>query len=118
MLIPIPEIISSHILSEIELIANRMLIINKGERIAEGSVHELMGSLEMVLEIRSTNEAYLLEKLKERNIVAEVKADRVRVQIAEAEIPVFLKKMVEAGVEITEMRQIKTLEEYFLKLTK
>jgi ABC-type multidrug transport system ATPase subunit len=95
-----------------------MLIINKGERIAEGSVHELMGSLEMVLEIRSTNEAYLLEKLKERNIVAEVKADRVRVQIAEAEIPVFLKKMVEAGVEITEMRQIKTLEEYFLKLTK
>lgn len=114
----ITVIISSHILSEIELIANRMLIINKGERISEGSVHELMGSLEMVLEIRSTNETYLLEKLKERNIAAEVKADRVRVQIAEAEIPNFLKDMVGAGAEITEMRQIKTLEEYFLNITK
>ena len=114
----ITVIISSHILSEIELIANRMLIINKGERIAEGSVHELIGSMEMVLEIRSTNETYLLEKMKERNIVAEVKADRVRVQIAEAEIPNFFKNMVDAGVEITEMRQIKTLEEYFLNITK
>ena len=74
--------------------------------------------MEMVLEIRSTNETYLLEKMKERNIVAEVKADRVRVQIAEAEIPNFFKNMVDAGVEITEMRQIKTLEEYFLNITK
>ena len=56
--------------------------------------------------------------MKERNIVAEVKADRVRVQIAEAEIPNFFKNMVDAGVEITEMRQIKTLEEYFLNITK
>ena len=74
--------------------------------------------MEMVLEIRSTNETYLLEKMKERNIVAEVKADRVRVQIAEAEIRNFFKNMVDAGVEITEMRQIKTLEEYFLNITK
>jgi ABC-type multidrug transport system ATPase subunit len=114
----ITVIISSHILSEIELIANRMLIINKGERITEGGVQDLMGSLEMILELRSTNEAFLLEKLAARELSAEVKADRVRVQIAEADIPEFLKNMVADGVEITEMRQIRTLEEYFLNMTK
>lgn len=114
----ITVIISSHILSEIELIANRMLIINKGKRITEGDVQELMGSQAMMLELRSTNEAFLLEKLTTRNIDAEVKADRVRIQIAEADIPNFLKNMVADGVEITEMRQIRTLEEYFLNMTK
>jgi len=114
----ITVIISSHILSEIELIANKMLIINKGEKITEGGVQDLMSSLEMVLEMRSNDEQFFLEKLKERNILAEVKADRVRVQIAEADIPAFLKNMVEDGVAITEMRQLRTLEEYFLNITK
>ena len=114
----ITVIISSHILSEIELIANKMLIINKGEKITEGGVQDLMSSLEMVLEMRSNDEQFFLEKLKERNIPAEVKADRVRVQIAEADIPAFLKNMVEDGVAITEMRQLRTLEEYFLNITK
>ncbi len=114
----ITVIISSHILSEIELIANKMLIINKGEKITEGGVQDLMSSLEMVLEMRPNDEQFFLEKLKERNIPAEVKADRVRVQIAEADIPAFLKNMVEDGVAITEMRQLRTLEEYFLNITK
>jgi len=114
----ITVIISSHILSEIELIANRMLIINKGERITEGGVQELMGSLEMMLELQSTDEGYLLEKLEARKISAEVKAEKVRIQIAEGDIPEFLKNMVADGVEITEMRQIRTLEEYFLNITK
>lgn len=114
----ITVIISSHILSEIELIANRMLIINKGERITEGGVQELMGSQALMLELRATNEALLLDKLTARGISAEVKADRVRIQIAEADIPDFLKNMVADGVEITEMRQIRTLEEYFLNMTK
>jgi ABC-type multidrug transport system ATPase subunit len=114
----ITVIISSHILSEIELIANRMLIINKGERIAEGGVQTLMDSLEMVYELKATNEEFLLKKLSEKNISAEVKADRVRIQIAESEMPAFLKNILSEGVEITEMRQIRTLEEYFLNLTK
>ena len=35
-------IISSHILSEIEKIANRMVVINKGVKILEGNVKNLM----------------------------------------------------------------------------
>jgi len=38
----ITVIISSHILSEIEKISNRMVVINNGQKIVEGNVEELM----------------------------------------------------------------------------
>ena len=36
--------LSSHILSEVELVANRMIIINKGRTVVEGTVSELLNS--------------------------------------------------------------------------
>jgi ABC-type multidrug transport system ATPase subunit len=35
-------LISSHILSEIEIICNRMIIIQKGSKVVEGSVNDLL----------------------------------------------------------------------------
>ncbi len=35
--------LSSHLLSEVELVATRMAVINKGELIAQGTVSELLG---------------------------------------------------------------------------
>jgi ABC-type multidrug transport system ATPase subunit len=40
--------VSSHLLSEIELIANRMLIIDRGKKIVEGTVDELFTTAEMI----------------------------------------------------------------------
>ena len=55
-------LLSSHQLSEIELIANRMVIINKGEKIIEGNVSELLNNEEILVEfnvndINELNEA-------------------------------------------------------------
>ena len=36
--------LSSHILSEVEQVANRMIIINKGKTVVEGSVKELLNA--------------------------------------------------------------------------
>ena len=41
-------ILSSHQLSEIELIANRMVIINRGKTVIEGKVSELLNNEEML----------------------------------------------------------------------
>ena len=41
---------SSHILSEIELIATRMVIISKGKAVAEGSVQELLNADDLVVD--------------------------------------------------------------------
>src|SRR3972149_7446583 len=39
--------ISSHLLSEVELVATRMIIINKGHHVVEGSVKELLNTKEL-----------------------------------------------------------------------
>lgn len=114
----ITVLISSHILSEIELIANRMIIINNGLRITEGGVQELMASELLKLEIRTDDPGRLLTKLEEKNIAAEKKGERIVIQMAEKEIPAFNKEMVDEGIQIFEMRQLRTLEEYFLNITK
>ena len=42
-------VLSSHILSEIELIANRMVIINKGKTIVQGSVADLLNQNDVIV---------------------------------------------------------------------
>ncbi len=46
-------ILSSHQLSEIEMIANRMVIINRGKSIIEGDVSELLNSSQMMVKFSS-----------------------------------------------------------------
>ncbi|NUM80521.1 ATP-binding cassette domain-containing protein [bacterium] len=54
-------IMSSHILQEIELTADRMVIINKGEIVADGTTEELMRSFKgktvLTLEVKNAHEA-------------------------------------------------------------
>ena len=51
--------LSSHILSEIELVANRMIIINKGSKIVEGEVNKLLNSksLKVTVEVENIESA-------------------------------------------------------------
>ena len=51
----ITVIISSHILSEIEKIANRMVVINNGEKILEGNVKELMAKELLKVSFKSSD---------------------------------------------------------------
>ena len=54
-------VLSSHILSEIELIANRLVIINKGKSLVQGSVSELLNAQELIVAFSVDN----AEKAKE-----------------------------------------------------
>jgi ABC-type multidrug transport system ATPase subunit len=56
-------LISSHLLSEIELVANRMLIIDKGKKIVEGKVSELLDPSKTLVQIETTNNTEAKEKL-------------------------------------------------------
>ena len=55
-------LVSSHLLSEIEQIATRMLIIDKGKKIVEGNVKELFDPSRMLIDLKTTNN--LLSKSK------------------------------------------------------
>src|SRR4030095_12561281 len=49
-------LISSHLLSEMELIADSMIIIDKGKKIVEGKVNELFDPAETLVELVTTND--------------------------------------------------------------
>ena len=57
-------LVSSHLLSEIELIANRMLIIHKGKKIAEGAVSALLDPSNTLVQLETTDDAAALNKLQ------------------------------------------------------
>jgi len=111
-------VISSHILSEIEKISNRMVVINNGEKIVEGDVQELMQNELLKVSFKSENLDSIAVFLKEQSIVFENTNDSIVANINEENIPLILKKMVDENISISEMKQMRTLEELFLGLTK
>ena len=56
--------------------------------------------------------------LKKQSIVFESTNDSIVANINEENIPLILKKMVDENISISEMKQMRTLEELFLGLTK
>src|SRR5450755_4272050 len=54
-------LVSSHLLSEIELIANRMLIVDKGKKIVEGNVQELFNPAKMIVELQTMDTVKTLD---------------------------------------------------------
>jgi ABC-2 type transport system ATP-binding protein len=111
-------VISSHILSEIEKISNRMVVINNGEKIVEGDVQELMQNELLKVSFKSENLDSIAVFLKKHSIVFENTNDSIVANINEENIPLILKKMVDENISISEMKQMRTLEELFLGLTK
>tara|TARA_Y100000389_G_scaffold97980_1_gene94619 strand:- start:110 stop:562 length:453 start_codon:yes stop_codon:yes gene_type:complete len=114
----ITVIISSHILSEIEKISNRMVVINNGEKIVEGNVQELMQNELLKVSFKSENLESIALFLKKQSIDFEAFNDCIVANINEENIPLILKKMVDEKISISEMKQMRTLEELFLGLTK
>ena len=114
----ITVIISSHILSEIEKIANRMVVINNGEKILEGNVRKLMSKELLKVSLKSSDTVRLSEFLKSENIEIEVRNDDIIALINEESIPNVICKITQKNIPISEVKQMRTLEELFLGLTK
>ena len=114
----ITVIISSHILSEIEKISNRMVVINNGQKIVEGNVEELMQNELLKVSFKSSDLKLIGSFLTNKKIQYENKNDSIIAQINQENIPLILKKMVESNISISEAKQMRTLEELFLGLIK
>ena len=114
----ITVIISSHILSEIEKISNRMVVVNNGQKIVEGNVEELMQNELLKVSFKSSDLKLIGSFLTNKKIQYENKNDSIIAQINQENIPQILKQMVESNISISEVKQMRTLEELFLGLIK
>lgn len=112
--------LSSHILSEIELIANRMIIINKGSKIVEGEVSKLLNSttLKVTVEVENVEAAIkILEGTRWNKNIESITENKFIISIEQKAIPVLNKYLVENGVMVNALIPIRSLEDYFLSIT-
>ena len=113
----ITVIISSHILAEIEKIANRMIVINKGQKIIEGDVGKLMSSESIKISIKTTSNKEIENFFNSRDIAYDSDDDLYTISWLEKNIDQLVKELHHNNISIFEIKQLKTLEEYFLNLT-
>lgn len=113
-------LISSHLLSEIELIADSMLIIDKGKKLVEGRVNDLFDPAETVVELKTTNDAATVEKLSGSGFQEFVQGKRngcVLLKLHRNRIPELLRELVRMEVNVISLHSKHSLEDYFLSLT-
>jgi ABC-type multidrug transport system ATPase subunit len=112
--------ISSHLLSEIEQVADSLLIIHKGRKIAEGSLQELLNPEQSRIEIetRSAKDLQLqLIQTKWANKIIEVNGEKLIMQLKRDEVPVLIQQITEMKIDIYSIHKKDSLEDYFLSLT-
>lgn len=113
-------LVSSHLLHEIELIATRMLIIDKGRKIVEGAVAELFDpALAMVhIEVTDSQQAWnWLQTSQWKSHLKEREQATLVLQLSKQQIPELTSNLVQAGIGIMAIQPINSLESYFLSLT-
>ena len=114
-------ILSSHQLAEIELVANRMVIINKGQTIIEGSVAELMNAQETLLHIElahnSQGAAAFIQEILPQVKVQVSSPKTLELSIEKKHISNLNNKLVQAGFEVVALEPKRKLEDFFIQMT-
>lgn len=113
-------LISSHILFEIEQIANRMIIIDKGKALVEGDVQELVNSQDRQVAFVLADTAAALVFLNETAWSASIiksNQDRIYFKINKDQIPELNAFLVGQKMQVFAVEPVRSLEEFFLQIT-
>ncbi len=113
-------LISSHILFEVEQIANRMVIINNGKALVEGNVQELVNSQDRQVAFVLSDTAAGMDVLKETawaDRIIKSDPERIYFKINKEEIPELNAFLVGHQMQIFAVEPVRSLEEFFLQIT-
>lgn len=110
-------ILSSHILSEVEQMADSMAIINKGVCVSQGNVSELLSknSVSVSLETGDPEASKVMMEAMSYSVTRDQKAINFNAELDA--IPNLVAKLTAAGQKIYRLDHRRKLEDYFLKLT-
>jgi ABC-2 type transport system ATP-binding protein len=112
--------LSSHILHEVEIIASRMIIINKGTAQVEGTVDELLKSdrITVTFEIDKIQEAMeIIDNPAWKERFKSTNKNEITFDLSKEEIINLNKVFVEKGISVSAIVPVHSLEDYFLKIT-
>ena len=111
--------ISSHILSEIELMCDRIAIIDNGKIIEVKELHQKDNNKQLDVSFTVDNKELAIELFKKNNYNFKDKNDKLILSTLKDEIPTINKLLVENNIKVFEMRiEHKSLEDEFIEKTK
>ena len=111
--------LSSHLLSEVELVATRMAVINRGELIAQGSVSDLLDKepVEYSIQVSPLDSAIeLLKKLPWVEVLS-TEDGKIELRIEPGHASELNRSLVSNHIEVLSFYPHRTLEDFFLKIT-
>lgn len=111
--------LSSHLLSEVELVATRMAVINRGELIAQGMVSKLLDKERMEYSVQVSPLDAALELLRNLSWVEILAAEdsRIELRVEPGQASRLNRFLVSNQIEVLSFYPHRTLEDYFLKIT-
>ncbi len=113
-------LLSSHILNEVEIVANRMVIINKGKVAVEGEVEKLLNTDDMKVTLEVTNINAALQLIKNSDFASNYRdhaGTRIMLQMKKEQMASLNRRLIENDIDVMAMIPMRSLEEYFLNLT-
>ncbi len=111
--------LSTHLLSEVEQVATRMAVINRGELVAQGSVSELLDreTIDYSMEVSPVATALDLIRNLSWAEVLSVENRVLGVRIQPGHAPELNRLLVANQIEVSSFYPHRTLEDFFLKIT-
>jgi ABC-2 type transport system ATP-binding protein len=111
--------LSSHLLSEVELVATRMAVINHGELMVQGDVSELLGREATKYSIQASPLEAAIKLIDGLPWVEVVSTEngRIEVQVSPGHASELSRLLVTHGIDVFSFYPHRTLEDFFLKVT-
>lgn len=114
-------LISSHILSEIELIADDIGIIDNGVLLEEESLEELKNMNKKYIKLVAHNDSKAVKVLEESFNIKNYSVEKngtIKIYDLDLVIPELVRELVKEGIAVEEIRMKEdTLEDYFKRIT-
>jgi len=114
-------VVSSHLLSEMEVTADSMLIINKGRKVVEGRVDQLLNPDTSLVELKTMDTSTALSFIQHSGWQSYLKKhneEGIWLDMNKKMIPQLNKELVENNIGVMSLRPVDSLEDYFLAQTR
>lgn len=110
--------VSSHLLHEIELVADHMLIIDKGKKVGDGKVSELLHPADTIVLVETLDDIATKSLLQHSSWQTNLLNDEViSIKMHRNDIPALTRFLVGHDISVVSIRSKHSLEDYFLSLT-
>jgi ABC-type multidrug transport system ATPase subunit len=111
--------VSSHLLSEIEQVANQILIIHQGKKMVEGVTKELLDPEKRIVQIKTIDDAKALATIVAGGFSQYLlsRKEGIFLKLPTTAIPMLNESLVQSGIAVLGIETKNSLEDYFLQIT-